>query len=209
MRPFVGNTLSRELAHTFLTNMPKVVPDQRDKFEHDDLFRKLSHESEIKYTGFRDKPDEERQLRFQTECREGHADIAFVATGTTFSLSFAAKPWSDKPEDRIATTEFVNFERESGKVHLKSQFIMNGVCVIWRGWIDLRRLDGIGCLEFDTERAEVEDALLREQADQYNRRIRGFEERQRQFREQEVRRTEAEVHSHSSDASPSETSGSE
>ncbi|XP_052822981.1 core-binding factor subunit beta isoform X2 [Octopus bimaculoides] len=170
MRPFVGNTLSRELAHSFLTKMPKVVPDQRDKFEHDDLFRKLSHESEIKYTGFRDKPEEERQLRFQTECREGHADIAFVSTGTTFSLSFAAKSWSDKPEDRIATTEFVNFERESGK---------------------------------------VEDAILREQTDQYNRRIRGFEERQRQFREQEVRRTEAEVHSHSSDASPSETSGSE
>lgn len=47
MRPFVGNTLSRELAHSFLTKMPKVVPDQRDKFEHDDLFRKLSHESEV------------------------------------------------------------------------------------------------------------------------------------------------------------------
>lgn len=41
------------------------------------------------------------------------------------------------------------------QVHLKSQFIMNGVCVIWRGWIDLRRLDGIGCLEFDAGRAEV------------------------------------------------------
>ena len=32
---------------------------------------------------------------------------------------------------------------------------MNGVCVIWRGWIDLHRLDGIGCIEFDSERAEV------------------------------------------------------
>lgn len=29
----------------------------------------------MKYTGFRDRPLEERQLRFQTECREGHADI--------------------------------------------------------------------------------------------------------------------------------------
>lgn len=30
---------------------------------------------QVKYTGFRDRPLEERQLRFQTECREGHADI--------------------------------------------------------------------------------------------------------------------------------------
>lgn len=214
MRSFVGNTLCRELVNIFRTKMPRVVPDQRDKFEHDELFRKLSHEGEIKYTGFRDKPQEERQLRFETECREGHADIAFVATGTTLQLSFAANAWSDKPEDRNPTTEFVNFEREPGKVHLKSQFIMNGVCVIWRGWIDLRRLDGIGCLEFDAGRAEVEDALLREQTDQYNRRIRDYEERQRQrqFREEEEERraeAEAEVHSQSSDPSPSETSGSE
>ena len=41
------------------------------------------------------------------------------------------------------------------KVHLKSQFIMNGVCVIWRGWIDLLRLDGTARLEFDEQRASV------------------------------------------------------
>lgn len=46
------------------------------------------------------------------------------------------------------------------QVHLKSQFIMNGVCVVWRGWIDLQRLDGIGCLEFDDDRAEVHLDLL-------------------------------------------------
>lgn len=32
---------------------------------------------------------------------------------------------------------------------------MDGVCVYWRGWIDLERLDGVGCLEFDEERAAV------------------------------------------------------
>lgn len=32
---------------------------------------------------------------------------------------------------------------------------MNGVCVCWRGWVDLERLDGVGCLEFDEERAGV------------------------------------------------------
>ena len=41
------------------------------------------------------------------------------------------------------------------QVHLKSQFIMNGVCVVWRGWVDLHRLDGVGSLQFDEDRAEV------------------------------------------------------
>ena len=29
----------------------------------------------MRYTGFRDRPMDERQLRFQAECREGHADV--------------------------------------------------------------------------------------------------------------------------------------
>lgn len=58
---------------------------------------------------------EERQLRFQTECREGHADIAFVATGTNLQLNFESNAWSDKDEDRIPTREYVDFEREPGK----------------------------------------------------------------------------------------------
>ena len=41
------------------------------------------------------------------------------------------------------------------QVHLKSQFILNGVCIIWKGWLDLHRLDGIGSIEFDIERATV------------------------------------------------------
>ena len=41
------------------------------------------------------------------------------------------------------------------QVHLKSRFIMNGVCVVWKGWIDCTRLDGTGCLEFDEEKSSV------------------------------------------------------
>jgi len=41
------------------------------------------------------------------------------------------------------------------QVHILSHFIMNGVCVRWKGRIDLDKLDGIGCLEFDEERAMV------------------------------------------------------
>ncbi|KAK7500236.1 hypothetical protein BaRGS_00008459, partial [Batillaria attramentaria] len=84
-------------------------------------------------------------------------------------------------------------ETVRASVHLKSQFILNGVCVIWRGWVDLVRLDGIGCLEFDDERAEAEDALLREQIEQYNRRLRDFEERQRQYRQEQERQAESEA----------------
>lgn len=32
---------------------------------------------------------------------------------------------------------------------------MNGVCVVWKGWIDLQRLDGAGYLEFDEDYAKV------------------------------------------------------
>ncbi len=41
------------------------------------------------------------------------------------------------------------------QVHIKSRFILNGVCAKWRGWLDLDRLDGVGCVEFDEEAARV------------------------------------------------------
>lgn len=59
---------------------------------------------------------------------------------------------------------------------------MNGVCVMWRGWIDLERLDGVGCLEYDEKRAAEEDALLRDQLERYNQRVRDFDEKQRAYR---------------------------
>lgn len=46
------------------------------------------------------------------------------------------------------------------EVYLKAPMILNGVCVIWKGWIDLQRLDGMGCLEFDEERAQVRQSAL-------------------------------------------------
>ncbi|KAL8585308.1 hypothetical protein ACOMHN_066896 [Nucella lapillus] len=195
MLPFEPSTLCCELKTSHRLKMPRVVSNQRAKFENDEIFRKLSRECEVRYTGFRDRPLDERQLRFQTECREGHADLAFVPTGTNLQLNFSANAWSDRAEDRVPTREFVNFDREPGKVHLKSQFILNGVCVIWRGWVDLVRLDGIGCLDFDEERAEAEDALLREQIEEYNRRLREFEDRQRQYRQEQERQAETEAES--------------
>jgi hypothetical protein len=148
--------------------MPRVVPDQREKFDNDDLFRKLSRESEVRYTGHMDKSLAERQMLLRSDCTDGQASIAFVNTGINLPLRFESNAWSSQREHRRPTPEFVDLDTEPGKVHLKSQFIMNGVCVVWRGWLDLYRLDGTARLEFDDERAMVEDAMLRQQIEQYN-----------------------------------------
>lgn len=59
---------------------------------------------------------------------------------------------------------------------------MNGVCVRFRGWVDLERLDGVGCLEYDERRANLEDAALRDQIERYNQRLRDFEDNKRAYR---------------------------
>uniref|UniRef100_A0A673X373 Core-binding factor subunit beta n=1 Tax=Salmo trutta TaxID=8032 RepID=A0A673X373_SALTR len=168
--------------------MPRVVPDQRSKFENEEFFRKLSRECEIKYTGFRDRPHEERQARFQNASRDGRSEIAFVATGTNLSLQFF--PANLHGEQRqTPTRDYVDFDRETGKVYLKAPMILNGVCVIWKGCIDLQRLDGMGCLEFDEERAQHEDALAQASFEESRRRTRDFEDRDRSHREDlEVRK---------------------
>lgn len=33
---------------------------------------------QVRYTGFRDRPQEERQVRFQNGCREGHTEIVSI-----------------------------------------------------------------------------------------------------------------------------------
>ncbi|XP_018326857.1 protein big brother isoform X2 [Agrilus planipennis] len=173
MLPFDSIGIYEQPKPRFIFKMPRVVPDQKAKFESDELFRRLSRESEVRYTGYRDRPQEERQGRFLNACREGHTEIAFVATGTNLQLVFAP------PSNSYMQNKECDFDKEQGKVHLKSSFIMNGVCVRWRGWIDLERLDGVGCLEYCEERAATEDALLREQIERYNQRLREFEDKQR------------------------------
>ncbi|XP_053211963.1 protein big brother-like isoform X2 [Panonychus citri] len=130
MLPFETPTIFEQLPKQ-LFSVPKVVSNQKDKFESDELFRRLSRECEIRYVGYKDRPLVERRLRFQTGCREGTTDL----------------------------------------VHFKSSFIMNGVCVYCKGWIDLEKLEGIGCLEYDQERGAIEDAFLREQIKEWNDKI--------------------------------------
>ncbi|KAH8395273.1 hypothetical protein KR222_005215, partial [Zaprionus bogoriensis] len=149
----------------FIFRMPRVVPDQKTKFESDELFRRLSRESEVRYTGYRERAIDERRMRFVTDCRKGYAEISFVASGTNLQLYFNAthNPYAQEQE--------CDFERERSKVHLRSSFIMNGVCVRFRGWLDLDRLDGVACLEYDETRAQQEDAQLCEQIESYNQRM--------------------------------------
>ncbi|XP_043261245.1 protein big brother-like [Colletes gigas] len=175
--PFDGMGLYEQPRPRFMFKVPRVVPDQKDKFGSDELFRRLCRESEVRYTGYRDRPVEERRVRFQNGCREGHTEIAFTATGTNLQLVFgnASGNYAVEAGD-------CDFEKDCGKVHLRSQLIMNGVCVLWRGWIDLERLDGVGCLEFDEKRAAEEDAVLRDQLERYSQRVREFDEKQRAYR---------------------------
>jgi hypothetical protein len=65
---------------------------------------------QVRYTGFRDRPQEERRIRFQNGCREGHTEIAFVATGINLQLVF-------NPNHSIYGHEReCDFDKEHGKV---------------------------------------------------------------------------------------------
>ncbi|KAL7732052.1 hypothetical protein ACLKA6_015814 [Drosophila palustris] len=149
----------------FIFKMPRVVPDQKSKFETDELFRRLSRESEVRYTGYRERAIDERRRIFVTDCRKGYAELSFVASGTNLHLYFNANhnPYAQEQE--------CDFEKERNKVHLRSSFILNGVCVRFRGWVDLQRLDGVACLEYDEGRALLEDAQLCEQIESHNQRM--------------------------------------
>ena len=71
---------------------------------------------------------------------------------------------------------------------------MNGICVIFRGWIDLERLDGVGSLEFDEERAAIEEAILKDESERHKAYMREVEQRNRLAERQA--QAEAEVNLH-------------
>ncbi|XP_034658705.1 protein brother [Drosophila subobscura] len=163
--PYEAMAMYEQPKPRFIFKMPRVVPDQKAKYDSDELFRRLGRETEVRYTGYRERAIDERRLRFVNDCRKGYAELSFVTSGTNVQLYFNA---SHNP---YAQDQECDFERERGKVHLRSHFIMNGVCVRFRGWVDLDRLDGVATLEFDEGRAQQEDAQLREQIESYNQRM--------------------------------------
>jgi Core binding factor beta subunit len=100
----------------YIFKMPRVVPNQKDKFENDDLFKRLYRDGEVRYTGFRDRPQEERQLRFQTGCREGHTEISFVASGTNVQLIFNSGFHHHHHHPAYIMERECDFDKEIGKV---------------------------------------------------------------------------------------------
>ena len=68
---------------------------------------------------------------------------------------------------------------------------MNGICVFFRGWIDLDRLDGVGSIEYDEERGSIEEAILKDQIERHKAYIREMEQRERMMQRQAE--AEAEV----------------
>ena len=71
--------------------------------------------AQVRYTGYRDRPVEERQVRFQNGCREGYTEIALAATGTNLQLVFgnASGNYGGDIND-------CDFEKERGKVSGKN-----------------------------------------------------------------------------------------
>ncbi len=39
-----------------------------------------------------------------------------MSTGTNLPMCFTSNSWSDRPEDRIPTIDYVDFDKEPGKV---------------------------------------------------------------------------------------------
>jgi len=165
MHAFVEPHFFETLPRIFF-RMPRVVLNQRAKFENDELFKKLSRECEVRYTGYKDKSPEERQHRFFDALRQGYIEIVFVGTGTNFQLFWDPMTQVNNLNNyHTLDPSYDGFDliSEPGKVLIRSRFIMNGVCIRWRGWLNIKSFEGVGCLEFDEESAKLEDALLKQQ----------------------------------------------
>lgn len=70
---------------------------------------------------------------------------------------------------------------------------MNGICVIFRGWIDLDRLDGVGSLDYDEERGSLEEAILKEEIERYKAHFQEMERRERLMERQAAAESEVSL----------------
>lgn len=76
------------------------------------IILKFTTFSQIRYTGFRDRPMEERKNRFAIGCREGHTEIAFTNSGINIQLIFNPNPMMYHHHHHHMHHHFANFERE-------------------------------------------------------------------------------------------------
>jgi len=148
--------------------MPRVVQNQQSHFKNDDFFKKISRESEVRYTGHKDLKHEERVKLFHQECHSGEdLDIAILSTGTSVKLSTDSLQGDghQKISNMVAPDSsdggYYDLRREPDKVWIQSPMILNGVCVKWKGYIDMNQLEGYGKFDYDETRGSVEAEALR------------------------------------------------
>lgn len=74
--------------------------------------------NQVRFTGFRDRPQEERKLRFANGCREGHTEISFAGNGINFQLMFNPNPMMYHHHHHHLTNfeRELDFDKEHGKV---------------------------------------------------------------------------------------------
>ncbi|OQV18519.1 putative Core-binding factor subunit beta [Hypsibius exemplaris] len=153
--------------------MPRVVENQREKFEGDAYFRRLSRESEVRYAAVPiERPIEQRRRQFETDVANGFLIVSFLTSGTHMMLTFRNP--RNVPEAGPALLipghdrDLSVAEIRNNQLFLQCRMILNGVCVIWSGHIDMLTLDGLGRLDFDAAAADVE--IARAQAGVHPRR---------------------------------------
>ncbi|CDW53826.1 CBF beta domain containing protein [Trichuris trichiura] len=147
-----------------LRAMPRVVADQKSKFETDELFVSVSRPTEIVYTGLLCGNEEERRRQFLRDCFDRHLNVvrndhpimenAFLPAGLNLELDISGG------DDPSLAADSLNTESDPVKVFVCAHMILNGVCVRLRGWIDRITLRGTGVLEFDSIHAELERQRL-------------------------------------------------
>merc|ERR1711981_188029 len=163
--------------------IPRVLPykDQKEKFETDDFFKKLTRESEVRFTAFRDRPIHERIAKFNHSIREGTVELSVLSNGFIFALV-----WDPVENSYINPNEYkatrIDFNKERGKVFLDSPLIVNGLCVRWKGYINMEKLDGVGGFRFDEEFARIEDMAMQQIVECNKGMVRDLEEQGQRHR---------------------------
>ncbi|GAU99015.1 hypothetical protein RvY_10076 [Ramazzottius varieornatus] len=140
--------------------MPRVVENQREKFDNDPVFRRLSRESEVRYAGVPlERPMDHRRRQFELDIDRGFLIMSALSSGIHLILTFRSPrnvpevPLPSQPHNPLPAAEIRN-----GKLFVQSRMILNGVAVIWNGHVDMETLDGLGRMELDTGTPEVPEA---------------------------------------------------
>lgn len=68
------------------------------------------------------------------------------------------------------------------QVFLDSPVILNGICVRWKGYVNLEKLDGVGGFKFDEDAARIEDLTMQQQVESYKHALREWDEQQQRYR---------------------------